>query len=139
MKAVRIAIEEGCVRRLFVTTSAYDGIDKLTFATDITHHPAFSNLLGFSAAELRELIRQAIDTEAYQTTTDAVFRQMMEIYKRFKFSAKTQDWVFPPTVSSYYLATWQRIQRTPLTLFEPLNNVDYRYVVEDKLKEQFIL
>lgn len=139
VKAVRIAIEEGCIRRFFVTASASDGIDKLTFATDISHHPSFAGLFGFSAAELRNLVRQAIDTEAYRTTTDAVFRQMAEIYKRFKFSTETQDWIFPPTVSLYYLSTWQRTQRKPLMLFEAMNGIDYKYVLETKLKEQFIL
>ncbi len=86
--------------RITANRSEWDGMVKA-----VSHHPSFAGLFGFSAAELRNLVRHAIDTEAYRTTTDAVFRQKAEIYKRFKFSTETRDWIFPPTVSLYYLST----------------------------------
>ena len=139
LEVIRNTSATGDLHRVFITTGTPDRGEELAFAKDISQDPRFSDIIGFTERELRDLIQRTITHKRCRSTEEALGRQLAETYKRFDFNSITNKYVLPPNVSLFYLNAWQRTQQPPQVPFESMNHIDSHYVIETKLKSSFVL
>lgn len=139
LEVIRNTTATGALRRVFITTGTPNGREELDFAKDISQDPVFSDIMGFTERELRDLIQRTIDLKRCRSTEEALCRQLSETYKKFDFNSITNKSVLPPNVCLFYLNAWQRTQQPPQVPFESMHRIDSHYVIETKLKSSFVL
>ena len=139
LKVIRNTTATGDLRRVFITAGTPDGIEDLDFAKDISQDPAFSDIMGFTERELRDLIQRTIDLKRCRSTEEVLCGQLAETYKKFDFNSITNQSVLPSSVCLFYLNAWQRTQQPPQVPFEAMNHIDNHYAIETKLKNSFVL
>jgi len=108
---------QGPVARIFITGVSAFSLDSMTsgfnIADKISTPMRFAGMFGFNESELRNLIQQVVDLEECGLTLDYVFNHMKEWYNGYRFSYRSSETVFNPTVCLYYLNFLRREQAKP--------------------------
>ena len=103
----RICITGGLPISLDSFTSGFN------IATNYSAHPAFADAFGFTANELRQVIRDTVDLEKFDSTEEALFTRMKELYGGYRFSRDSEVSVFHPSMCIEYLRIICEKQREP--------------------------
>ncbi len=107
----------GAVARVFITGVSVFSLDSMTsgfnIADKISTVSLFSGMFGFNEEELRRLILQVVDLEACGLTLEYVVAHMKEWYNGYRFSSRSKETVFNPTMCLYYLYALIREQAEP--------------------------
>ena len=122
--------EKGAIERLFMIGVMSVTLDSMTsgfnVATNITTVAEFSDIMGFTSDEVKELLTltyarsgkrgEVVDlTEEEQTTIYEVFR---DNYNGYLFSKNSQSKVFNSTLIMYYMKHYLRSRVAPDTLVD---------------------
>lgn len=122
----------GPVARIFVTGVTSIALDSMTsgfsIATNYTTRSAFSALFGFTETELRQLISEVIDLDAYGHSLDDVVARMKTWYDGYRFSAKVDEAVFNASMCLYYLSYIRDENEEPVTLLDPSFSQDLQKI-----------
>ena len=107
----------GVVARVFITGVSVFSLDSMTsgfnIADKISTSMRFAGMFGFNESELRKLIPQVVDLEACGLTLGYVVDHMKEWYNGYRFSSRSNETVFNPTMCLYYLYELRREQAEP--------------------------
>jgi len=147
------------IDRVFITGVCSISLDSMTsgfnIASNITVDPGFNSMTALTHDEIKKLI-----SDMDISKTSDVYNEMLENYDGYCFNDKTEELVFNPTLTMYYLNYYNRFNETPTNLldsnilssFEQIKNIislgDYKDVIKDifdndeievKLKENFDL
>ena len=119
----RCAVEDGVIARVFITGVTSISLDSMTsgfsVSEDFTHDPAFSDLYGFTEAELRTLIPQVLDLDRLGLTEDFLVQRLKDWYNGYRFCPDVENTVFNSSMCLYYLKVWERRSREPERLLDP--------------------
>ncbi len=113
---------QGAVARVFITGVSAFSLDSMTsgfnIADKISTSMHFAGMFGFNESELRDLIPQVVDLESCGLTLDYVVNQMKEWYSGYRFSFRSSETIFNPTVCLYYLNALMREQAEPSSMLD---------------------
>ncbi len=119
-KAFFMRIKEAtqvAVTRVFITGVSAFSLDSMTsgfnIADKISTSVRFAGMFGFNESELRNLIPQVLDLEGCGLSLDYVVNHMKEWYNGYRFSSRSNETVFNPTMCLYYLNSLRREQAEP--------------------------
>ncbi len=101
------AATSDCISRIFMTGVLPISLDSMTsgfcITTNYTTTPELADALGFTEPELRQLIDDTVDFEAYGQSGDQIFDRMKELYNGYWFSPMSDKSVFNSTMCMNYL------------------------------------
>lgn len=127
---IKKATDSSVASRVFITGVTVVSLDSLTsgfsIANDITRHPDFADLYGFTETELRELIDRALKQGVKGLTTEAIFTRMKDYYNGYRFSPQSPVTVFNASMCLYYLQSLQETGKEPNPLLDKSVGVDIR-------------
>ena len=127
---IKEATRTDFVARIFMTGVTVISVDSITsgfsIADDISKHPAFADLFGFTPDELRALIGQSVDFDRCRRTEGEVFQQMRDYYNGYRFCPKTNTTVFNASLCLYYLTSLQETFSEPDPMLDPRSSLDHQ-------------
>lgn len=113
-ETLKTASMDGTIERLFITGVSPITLDSLTsgfnIATDLSLAPDFHNMMGFTDAEVRELLR-LMDVEG--DDLDKYNLLLKTWYDGYKFNADAADFIYNPDMVIYFAAYFNRIRKAP--------------------------
>ena len=117
---------ETVIDRIFITGVAPITLDSLTsgfnIGTDITRDEEFNEMLGFTEAELVELMNaQKISKEKEAEMLPI----MKENYDGYKFSINGKEKIYNSTMCLYFLSNYTRLEKLPESLVDVNIASDY--------------
>jgi hypothetical protein len=127
-EVIKQGTETGVVGQLFITGVMSVSLDTMTsgfnIATKITSKKQFSDMMGFTAEELKKLLNQPFEKSRKREVTltqneqTEIFEIMKENYNGYLFSGKSQTKVFNSTLIMYYLKNYIEDKEQPETLLD---------------------
>ncbi len=110
------------VARVFITGVSVFSLDSMTsgfnIADKISTSKCFSGMFGFNETELRNFIPQVVDLKECGLDVDTVVAHMNQWYRGYRFSSRSLETVFNPTMCLYYLDVLEREQVEPLGVLD---------------------
>ncbi len=107
----------GIVARVFITGVSVFSLDSMTsgfnIADKISTSMCFAGMFGFNETELRNFIPQVVNLEECGLEVDTVVAHMKEWYNGYRFSSRSVETVFNPTMCLYYLNALRREKVEP--------------------------
>ena len=108
--------EDGVIERSFIT-GTFIGLPEqistlFSFAVNLSFHPAFSTMFGFTEAELRQFIPQIVNLKKHSTTVDDVFARLKKRCDSYRFCPAVASAVYNAADCLAYLThlqTWGRM------------------------------
>ncbi len=101
------AVTSGVIARSFITgvtrLSKYPVATGFPSAADITEHESFADLYGFTAEELRDVIRTTRSDKKLPMSADEIETRMTDAYCGYRFSPSSDLTVLNPEACIYYL------------------------------------
>ena len=113
-ETLKTAAMSGIIKRFFITGVSPITLDSLTsgfnIATDLSLIPDFHNMMGFTDAEVRELLRlMGVEGEDLDTYNDL----LRTWYDGYKFTIKAPDFIYNPDMVIYFAAYFNRLREAP--------------------------
>ncbi len=97
----------GVIRRLFMTGVSPLMLDDLTsgfnITDNITLHPFLNEIMGFTPAEVRQLVTQLNQEKPFAPDTETVMRDLTEYYNGYLFNTAATTRVFNSDMVLYFL------------------------------------
>ena len=110
---------ETVIDRIFITGVAPITLDSLTagfnIGTDITRDEEFNEMLGFTEAELVELMNAQ---EISKEKEEEMLPIMKENYDGYKFSINGKEKIYNSTMCLYFLSNYTRLEKLPESLVD---------------------
>ena len=110
---------ETVIDRIFITGVAPITLDSLTsgfnIGTDITRDEEFNEMLGFTEAELVELMNAQ---EISKEKEEEMILIMKENYDGYKFSINGKEKIYNSTMCLYFLSNYTRLEKLPESLVD---------------------
>ena len=117
---------ETVIDRIFITGVAPITLDSLTsgfnIGTDITRDEEFNEMLGFTEAELVELMNAQ---EISKEKEEEMLPIMKENYDGYKFSINGKEKIYNSTMCLYFLSNYTRLEKLPESLVDVNIASDY--------------
>ena len=117
---------ETVIDRIFITGVAPITLDSLTsgfnIGTDITRDEEFNEMLGFTEAELVELMNAQ---EISKEKEEEMILIMKENYDGYKFSINGKEKIYNSTMCLYFLSNYTRLEKLPESLVDVNIASDY--------------
>ena len=117
---------ETVIDRIFITGVAPITLDSLTsgfnIGTDITRDEEFNEMLGFTEAELVELMNAQ---EISKEKEAEMLPIMKENYDGYKFSINGKEKIYNSTMCLYFLSNYTRLEKLPESLVDVNIASDY--------------
>ena len=117
---------ETVIDRIFITGVAPITLDSLTsgfnIGTDITRDEEFNEMLGFTEAELVELMNAQ---EVSKEKEEEMLPIMKENYDGYKFSINGKEKIYNSTMCLYFLSNYTRLEKLPESLVDVNIASDY--------------
>ena len=122
--------ESGIVERIFITGVMSVTLDSMTsgfnVATKITVEPDFADMMGFTNAEVKNLLRLSYSKSEYPATSveltteeqAMIYNIFQENYNGYLFSEESNAKVFNSTLIMYYLQHYLPDKRQPRSLVD---------------------
>ena len=105
--ALKAGTENGSVRRLFVTGVSPITMDDVTsgfnIGVNLSLCPEFNEMLGFTEAEVRNLLEMYRDLGVFDQDPDAALDTMREWYDGYRFAKAAKEVVYNTDMVLYYL------------------------------------
>ena len=96
------------VAKTFITGISSVSLDSLTsgfnIAKNVTCHPKLNEFAGFTKYELIGLIEKLVDTNALNTTADAIAENMRKAYNGYAFSQNAKTTLFNASMCLNYIS-----------------------------------
>ena len=118
-ETLKTAAMGGIIKRLFITGVSPITLDSLTsgfnIATDLSLIPDFHNMMGFTDAEVRELLR-LMGVEGAELDK---YNDLLRIwYDGYKFHHKAADFIYNPDMVIYFAAYFNRLREAPSKMLD---------------------
>ena len=128
----------GGLERLFVTGVSPVTLDDVTsgfnIGRNVSLHPDFNELLGFTEPEVLALLRTYRDHGVFSQDIDAALRTMREWYNGYRFARSTETDVYNTDMVLYYLNESMPNRPVPDDLIDRNVRIDY-----GKLRHLFVV
>jgi Predicted AAA-ATPase len=117
------------VARIFLTGVAPVTVDSMTsgfnIVTDLSMHPFFHDLLGFTEAEVTDLLQQSNVSEAQlpQLLTD-----LRNWYDGYRFDAEMVRHLYNPEMVLYFMQYFQSVRKYPKKMLSANVATDYKKI-----------
>ena len=102
----------GAIARIFITGVTPLSIDSMTsgfnIASNVTSDQKYAAMFGFTGDELKKLIAETVDPAVCRQSREEIFQRMKELYDGYSFSRRSEEHVFNPSMSLYYLNSLAR-------------------------------
>ena len=119
----------GGLERLFITGVSPVTMDDVTsgfnIGTNLSLEPAFNEMLGFTAAEVRHLVERYRDHGAFSQDTDTALGIMREWYDGYRFAEEAETDLYNTDMVLYYLQKSVPNRRVPTYLIDTNVRIDY--------------
>ena len=127
-EVIKERADSGIVERIFITGVMSVTLDSMTsgfnIASNITIRKGFSDMMGFTAEEVQELLRLSFSNpenqeEVVQLTTEEqrqIYDVFRENYNGYLFSGRSKSKVFNSTLIIYYLQHYMPDRLSPESL-----------------------
>ena len=126
--ALKAGTNTGALERLFVAGVSPLAMDDLTSGFNIGRNlslrPEFNEMLGFTEAEVRDLLRDYRAAETLPQQAEAAMATMRKWYNGYRFASKARNDVYNTDLVLYYLAEGSAAE-PPETLIDDNVRVDY--------------
>ena len=119
----------GGLERLFITGVSPITMDDVTsgfnIGKNISLHPEFNDLLGFTEAEVRELLELYRDHGAFDQEVEVALAVMREWYNGYRFAEDAEDVLYNTDMVLYFLGESMPNKKAPRELIDPNVRIDY--------------
>ena len=119
----------GGLERLFITGVSPVTLDDVTsgfnIGTNLSLEPAFNEMLGFTAAEVRSLVERYRRHGAFNQDVDTALGIMSEWYDGYRFAEEAQTDVYNTDMVLYYLQKSVPNREVPTYLIDTNVRIDY--------------
>nr|VFK31572.1 MAG: Predicted AAA-ATPase [Candidatus Kentron sp. MB]VFK32668.1 MAG: Predicted AAA-ATPase [Candidatus Kentron sp. MB]VFK77525.1 MAG: Predicted AAA-ATPase [Candidatus Kentron sp. MB] len=107
-KTIKMAAGEGSVKRVFITGVSPVAMSDLTSAYNVAENiyllPQFNELCGFREGEIAEILPEiAKECDLSQAESDDALSMMRAFYNGHRFSRRSEELVYNPTLALYFL------------------------------------
>ena len=121
--------ESGAIERLFVTGVSPITMDDVTsgfnIGANVSLRPGFNEVLGFTEAEVRDMLRMYRDRGAIDQDPDAVLDLMHEWYDGYRFAEEAGPDIYNTDMVLYYLRESIANGTPPRELIDSNIRIDY--------------
>jgi hypothetical protein len=132
-EAIKNATQQGIVDRFFITGVSPITMDSLTSGFNIvkhlTHHKNFEAMMGFSEAEVRELLNLVLNDKSRE---DQIMQDLRDYYNGYRFYPLSEQNIYNSDMVLYFLDHFKHEQTYPRQMLDPNIAPDY-----GKLKQMF--
>jgi len=132
-EVIKNATQQGVVDRFFITGVSPITLDSLTSGFNIvkhlTHQEEFEAMMGFSEAEVRELLLLVLEDKSRE---QSIMQDLRNYYNGYKFYPLSQENLYNSDMVLYFLDDFKRRQQYPRQILDPNIMPDY-----GKLKKMF--
>jgi hypothetical protein len=119
----------GVIARIFMTGVAPVTVDSMTsgfnIVTDISMHPFFHDLLGFTEAEVTDLL-QKINVSEEQLPT--ILNDLRNWYDGYRFDAEMARHLYNPEMVLYFVQYFQSVRQYPKKMLTANVATDYKKI-----------
>ena len=126
---LKAGTEQGALRRLFVTGVSPITLDDVTsgfnIGDNISLDPRFNELLGFSEAEVRDVVQRYRDLGVFGQSVDEALDTMGEWYDGYRFSTAADTTLYNTDMVLYYLKQSVQLGTVPENLIDVNARIDY--------------
>lgn len=126
---LKAGTEQGALRRLFITGVSPITLDDVTsgfnIGDNISLDPRFNELLGFSEAEVRDVVRRYRDLGAFAQGVDEALDTMGEWYDGYRFATTADTTLYNTDMVLYYLKQSVQLGAVPENLIDVNARIDY--------------
>jgi hypothetical protein len=128
-EVLKEAAMKGTIARIFMTGVAPVTVDSMTsgfnIVTDLSMHPFFHDLLGFTEAEVTDLLQQVNVSEEQlpQILTD-----LRNWYDGYRFDAEMIRHLYNPEMVLYFMQYFQSVRRYPKKMLSANVATDYKKI-----------
>jgi hypothetical protein len=134
-EAIKSATRQGVVDKIFITGISPITLGSLTsgfnILTHLTRHKSFASMMGFSEAEVRGLLRLALQNPNQE---EKIMQDLRYYYNGYKFSSRAEEYLYNPNMVLYFLKHLATEQDYPKEMLD--YNIAPNY---QKLKKMFEL
>jgi hypothetical protein len=134
-EVIKNATQMGVVDKIFITGVSPITLDGLTSGFNIlkhlTHRRGYEAMMGFSEAEVRGLLRLALQDLSQE---EKIMQDLRYYYNGYKFSPDAEENLYNPDMVLYFLDEFQATQTYPRQMLDYNIAPDYQ-----KLKNMFEL
>jgi hypothetical protein len=128
-EVLKEAAMKGSISRLFMTGIAPVTVDSMTsgfnIVNDISLHPLFHNLMGFTEAEVTQLLQQLDMPEGEIPQTVLDLRQW---YDGYRFDPESPQHLYNPDMVLYFAGYYQSVRKYPKKMLTANVATDYQKI-----------
>jgi hypothetical protein len=132
-EVIKNATQQGVVDRFFITGVSPITLDSLTSGFNIVKHltseKKFEAMMGFSEAEVRELLLLVLEDKSRE---QSIMQDLRNYYNGYKFYPLSQENLYNSDMVLYFLDNFKEEQTYPRQILDPNIMPDY-----GKLKKMF--
>ncbi len=126
---LKIGSGEGIFERFFITGVSPIMLDELASGFNImdnlTTHPAFNEMLGFTEEEVRGMLDLLPDSHYTYKTKDEVFKDLLYYYDGYRFSSGAKQTVFNSDMILYFFQYFSEYAKYPEEILDLNVKTDY--------------
>ena len=119
----------GGIERLFITGVSPVTMDDVTsgfnIGTNISLHPDFNEMVGFTEAEVRHLVETYRERDVFDQDVDTAMGIMGQWYNGYRFATAAETDLYNSTMVLYYLKHSIPNRRVPTYLIDTNVRIDY--------------
>ncbi len=119
----------GSVARIFMTGIAPVTVDSMTsgfnITTDVSLHPLFHNMMGFTELEVIELLQKISITEPQ---LPQILEDLRQWYDGYRFDPDTQYHLYNPEMVLYFTNYYQGVRKYPKKMLTSNIATDYKKI-----------
>jgi hypothetical protein len=132
-EAIKNATQQGIVDRFFITGVSPITMDSLTSGFNIvkhlTHEEEFEAMMGFSEAEVRELLNLVLTDKNRE---EQIMQDLRDYYNGYRFYPLSEQNIYNSDMVLYFLDHFKKREEYPRQMLDPNIAPDY-----GKLKQMF--
>jgi hypothetical protein len=132
-EAIKNATQQGIVDRFFITGVSPITMDSLTSGFNIvkhlTHEEEFEAMMGFSEAEVRELLNLVLEDKSRE---EQIMQDLRDYYNGYRFYPLSEQNIYNSDMVLYFLDHFKKKEEYPRQMLDPNIAPDY-----GKLKQMF--
>jgi hypothetical protein len=132
-ETIKNATQQGSVDRFFITGVSPITLDSLTSGFNIvkhlTHHKTFEAMMGFSEAEVQELLSLVLEDKSRE---GQIMQDLRDYYNGYRFYPLSEQNIYNSDMVLYFLDHFKHDQTYPRQMLDPNIAPDY-----GKLKQMF--
>jgi hypothetical protein len=121
----------GSIHRIFLTGIAPVTMDSMTsgfnITTDLTLHPLFHDMMGFTEAEVQDLLRK-IDVS--ETELPLILDDLRKWYDGYRFDLDSPNHLYNPEMVLYFVNYYQTVRKYPKKMLTANVATDYQKIAQ---------